>query len=128
MRVLVTGGIGAVGKTVVERLLHSGWDVRVIDRRADFEMAGIDYQTCDINNYADVREQVRGGELLMQARIVRSLHQRARIEQVQYLAYTVTVRGNRQQPIGQFIARQLANFIPCKFSRCIQAHQFVSCQ
>lgn len=60
MRVLVTGGIGAVGKAVVERLIHSGWDVRVIDRRADFEMAGIDYQTCDITNYADVREKVRG--------------------------------------------------------------------
>ena len=32
MKVLVTGGIGAVGKAVLERLVQNGWDVRVVDR------------------------------------------------------------------------------------------------
>jgi nucleoside-diphosphate-sugar epimerase len=60
MRVVVTGGIGAVGKAVVERLIQDGLEVRVIDRRADVEMRGVEYQVCDITNYADVRENVRG--------------------------------------------------------------------
>lgn len=60
MKVLVTGGIGAVGKAVVERLRHDGWAVRVIDRQPEAEMAGVDYQVCDITNYAALREQVRG--------------------------------------------------------------------
>ncbi|CAN5572841.1 hypothetical protein BH10CHL1_BH10CHL1_26200 [soil metagenome] len=60
MKVLVTGGIGAVGKAVVERLLQDGWDVRVIDRKPETEMSGVDYQVCDITNYLDVREKMRG--------------------------------------------------------------------
>ncbi len=65
MKVLVTGGIGAVGKAVVERLLHDGWDVRVIDRRPAAAMVGVDYQVCDITNYADVREKVRGCQAIV---------------------------------------------------------------
>jgi nucleoside-diphosphate-sugar epimerase len=60
MKVLVTGGIGAVGKAVVERLIHSGWDVRVIDRREGVELENAEYQRSDITNYADIREKVRG--------------------------------------------------------------------
>ena len=56
MKVLVTGGIGAVGKAVLERLVQNGWDVRVVDRKPEFEMAGIDYEVADITNYEVVRE------------------------------------------------------------------------
>jgi NAD(P)-dependent dehydrogenase (short-subunit alcohol dehydrogenase family) len=45
---------------VVERLLHDGWSVRVIDRRPEGDRAGVDYQVCDITDYAAVREGVRG--------------------------------------------------------------------
>ncbi|MCC6457055.1 MAG: NAD(P)-dependent oxidoreductase [Caldilineaceae bacterium] len=65
MKVLVTGGIGTVGKAVLERLLRNGWDVRVVDRKPEFEMAGIDYQVCDITNYDDLREKMRGCEVVV---------------------------------------------------------------
>jgi nucleoside-diphosphate-sugar epimerase len=65
MKVLVTGGIGAVGKAVLERLLQNGWDVRVLDRKPEFEMAGIDYQVGDITKYGEVRATVRGCEAVV---------------------------------------------------------------
>jgi nucleoside-diphosphate-sugar epimerase len=60
MRVLVTGGTGSVGHATVERLVQHGWEVRVIGRRAGFEIPGAEYQVCDITNYDAVREQMRG--------------------------------------------------------------------
>ncbi len=60
MRVLVTGGTGAVGKATVERLVDHGWDVRVIGRRAGFEIPGAEYQVCDITNYDDLRVKMHG--------------------------------------------------------------------
>lgn len=60
MRVLVTGGTGAVGRAVVERLVNHGWDVRVIGRRAGFDLPGADYRVCDVADYAELREQMTG--------------------------------------------------------------------
>ncbi len=60
MRVLITGGTGAVGQAVVERLVRLGWEIRGIGRRAGFVIPGADYQVCDITNYADLREKMRG--------------------------------------------------------------------
>lgn len=60
MRVLVTGGIGVVGKAVVERLIHDGWEVRVVDRQPKPGSIDVDYQVCDITNYEDVREKISG--------------------------------------------------------------------
>lgn len=60
MRVLVTGGTGAVGRAAVERLVDHGWEVRVIGRRSGFDIPGADYRVCDIGNYAELREQMRG--------------------------------------------------------------------
>src|SRR5688572_27156878 len=65
MKVLVTGGIGAVGKAVLERLLRNGWDVRVMDRTPEYEMAGIDYRVGDITKYEEMREQVRGCDVIV---------------------------------------------------------------
>lgn len=60
MRVLITGGTGAVGRAVVERLTDRGWDVCVIGRRANIEIPGAEYHACDITNYNDLREMMRG--------------------------------------------------------------------
>lgn len=65
MKVLVTGGIGAVGKAVLERLLQNSWDVRVLDRTPEFEMAGIDYRVGDITNYDEVRAAMRGSDAVV---------------------------------------------------------------
>jgi NAD(P)-dependent dehydrogenase (short-subunit alcohol dehydrogenase family) len=65
MRVLITGGTGAVGKATVERCVRNGWDVRVVGRRANMDTPGAEYQTCDITNYEDVRNQVRGFDAIV---------------------------------------------------------------
>ena len=60
MRVLITGGNGLVGKLTTRRLLQAGWDVRVIGIETGVEISGAEYTTCDILDYAKLREQVRG--------------------------------------------------------------------
>lgn len=60
MRVLVTGGAGVVGKSLTARLVAHGWDVRVIGIEPGIEIVGADYATCDILNFADLRDQMRG--------------------------------------------------------------------
>ena len=60
MQILLTGGSGAVGKSVVDRLVRSGFAVRVIGRRSDMVFEGAEYLSCDINNYAHLREVIRG--------------------------------------------------------------------
>lgn len=60
MKVLVTGGTGAVGVATVERLVQHGWEVRVVGRRKGFDIPGAEYQVCDITNYDDVRDKIRG--------------------------------------------------------------------
>ena len=62
MKVLVTGGTGAVGCSAVARLIGNGHEVTVIGRRPDMEVDGGTYQVCDINDYASLREQVKGME------------------------------------------------------------------
>lgn len=60
MQVLLTGGSGAVGKAVVERLVKKGFGVRVIGRKPDVHMEGAEYQVCDVNDYPRLRELIRG--------------------------------------------------------------------
>lgn len=60
MQVLLTGGSGAVGKSVVDWLVLKGYAVRVIGRRPDMVFEGAEYLSCDINNYAQLREVIRG--------------------------------------------------------------------
>lgn len=65
MKVLVTGGIGSVGKALLERLLKNGWDVRVVDRTEEFEMEGIDYRVADITDFDAIRETMVGCEAVV---------------------------------------------------------------
>jgi nucleoside-diphosphate-sugar epimerase len=65
MNVLVTGGIGTVGKALLERLLHNGHTVRVVDRRTDFTGEDIDYRVGDITNYDEMRKVVRGCQAII---------------------------------------------------------------
>ncbi len=65
MRVLVTGGNGAVGKAAVARLARSGFSVKVIGRSSGIEIPGADYEACDINDYPHLRAMVRGFEAIV---------------------------------------------------------------
>ena len=60
MRILVTGGAGRVGNTVVSRLVQQGYDVHVIDSKPEATLEGATYAQCDIMDYDSVREQMRG--------------------------------------------------------------------
>jgi nucleoside-diphosphate-sugar epimerase len=71
MKVLVTGGTGDVGRAAVERLVRSGHDVRVIGRRPGLAIAGADYRSCDIRDYAGLREQVRARDAIVHLAAVR---------------------------------------------------------
>lgn len=62
MKILVTGGLGAVGKPVVRRLVQNGHQVRVVDRQAGECIEGVECIPCDITDFSCVREQVRGLE------------------------------------------------------------------
>jgi len=64
MRILITGGAGKVGCPVTDRLIRSGWDVRVIDIQPDVEIPGAQYIQCDIMNYADLRAAMRGCDVV----------------------------------------------------------------
>lgn len=60
MKILLTGGSGSVGQAVVRRLVKKGHSVRVIGRRKDIVMEGVEYQSCDINDFPRLRDAVRG--------------------------------------------------------------------
>jgi nucleoside-diphosphate-sugar epimerase len=65
MKVLITGGNGAVGKAVVERLAAKGWEALVIGRTKGVEIPNATYESCDITNYDDLREKVRGCDTIV---------------------------------------------------------------
>ncbi len=71
MRVLLTGGTGHIGKATTERLVHNGWDVRVIDLNREAEVPGADYVTCDILDYDDLRRQMRGCDAVIHLAAIR---------------------------------------------------------
>lgn len=60
MRILVTGGTGAVGKAAVARLVAGGHEVVVVGRRPGLEVPGATYAVCDVTCYERLCE-VMGG-------------------------------------------------------------------
>jgi hypothetical protein len=60
MKVLVTGGAGRVGVSVVERLVRAGYEVTVIGRRAGLTLPGARYAQCDVTDSAALLYAMRG--------------------------------------------------------------------
>jgi nucleoside-diphosphate-sugar epimerase len=73
MRVLLTGGLGRIGRATAERLLQHGYEVRLLDQQPDIntmapnaqgfapgKLDGAQYAQCDILDYDAVREHMRG--------------------------------------------------------------------
>lgn len=65
MKVLLTGGTGAVGKAVTKRLVAKGYSVRVIGRQDGLVLEGAEYHSCDVNDYARLREMARGCDAIV---------------------------------------------------------------
>lgn len=62
MRILVTGGTGAVGREAVKRLVAHDHDVTVIGRTPGLEIEGGRYRQCDIVDFDCLTESVKGME------------------------------------------------------------------
>ena len=60
MNILVTGGLGGVGRPLVQRLLRHGHAVRVLDRANEPCPDGVKCVVGDITDFAATREHVRG--------------------------------------------------------------------
>jgi nucleoside-diphosphate-sugar epimerase len=70
MNILVTGGLGSVGRPLVELLVKNGHTVKVIGRRPEAEVEaelipGSAYASCDINDFSAIRQQVRGMDTII---------------------------------------------------------------
>ena len=65
MKVLITGGTGAVGRMAVARLVENGHDVTVIGRRPDMIIEGAEYRQCDILDFDCLTENVLGQEAIV---------------------------------------------------------------
>ncbi|HQE91649.1 MAG TPA: NAD(P)-dependent oxidoreductase [Anaerolineae bacterium] len=73
MKILVTGGIGHVGRPTVARLLAHGHEVRILDRSAGAditaeaaaEVRGAEYRQVDIRDYAALRPHFTGMEAVV---------------------------------------------------------------
>jgi nucleoside-diphosphate-sugar epimerase len=70
MNILITGGLGAVGRPLVQRLLCNGHTIKVIDRIPEAEadqtaLGGAAYACCDINDFSAFRQQVRGMQAIV---------------------------------------------------------------
>jgi hypothetical protein len=60
MNILVTGGLGGVGRAVVQRLLSHDHTVRILDRSTDNPIAGAECIAGDLTDYNVARDSVRG--------------------------------------------------------------------
>jgi nucleoside-diphosphate-sugar epimerase len=56
MRVLITGGTGAVGREATKRLVQHGHEVTVIGRTPGLEIEGAAYKQCDIVDFEWLRQ------------------------------------------------------------------------
>jgi nucleoside-diphosphate-sugar epimerase len=72
MRVLITGGTGLIGKATVERLLHNGHDVRVVDLKPDGEIKGAEYIQGNILEYDDLLQHMRGCDAVIHLAAIRA--------------------------------------------------------
>jgi uncharacterized protein YbjT (DUF2867 family) len=63
--ILVTGGTGTLGRLVVQRLLDTGRDIRVLSRRSHKAEAGIEFMTGDLATGEGIEPAVDGVETIV---------------------------------------------------------------
>lgn len=72
MRVLLTGGTGAVGPSAIKRLVAAGHELLVVGRREGLEVEGAEYAVCDVRDAERVREVMRGRDAVVHLAAVAS--------------------------------------------------------
>jgi nucleoside-diphosphate-sugar epimerase len=60
MKILVTGGMGEIGRPTAQRLLAHGHEVRVLDLHITEPIPGVDCRAGDVTDFATLREHVAG--------------------------------------------------------------------
>jgi NAD(P)-dependent dehydrogenase (short-subunit alcohol dehydrogenase family) len=60
MQVLITGGLGVIGRAIARRLEQKGWDVRLIDIKPEAEVNDPRYAMCDIMDFEGLQKQIHG--------------------------------------------------------------------
>lgn len=96
-RILVTGGAGFVGATLVRRLLSSGYPIRVLDNLSTGDaahLAGLDAELIE----GDIRDEAALGQALAGAGAV------------MHLAAAGSVIGSVKDPVANFEANVLGTF------------------
>lgn len=64
--ILITGGTGNIGATVVQRLLQEGYTIRLIGRRERVEVSeGVEYRQCDVSDFDALQKQVNGCDAIV---------------------------------------------------------------
>jgi len=58
MKILITGGLGGIGRPLVNWLVGGSHHTRVIDRAPDAILPGAEYAQCDITDFNALRERV----------------------------------------------------------------------
>jgi hypothetical protein len=65
MRVLITGGMGMIGRATAALLRDRGWDVALIDIVPKTEVTEPNYTACDIMDYEAVRRHIHGKDAVV---------------------------------------------------------------
>jgi len=65
MQILITGGLGNVGRSVVREFSARGHTLRILDRAEHSDIPGVDYYPCDIANFAALRPLMDGVEAVV---------------------------------------------------------------
>ncbi len=65
MKVLVTGGTGAVGQAVIPLLAGYGHEVTVVGRQKELSLSGGHYVTCDVTDYTTLCSVAKGHDAIV---------------------------------------------------------------
>jgi nucleoside-diphosphate-sugar epimerase len=72
MEIFVTGGAGLIGRAVARYLLEQGYRVRLTDLVAETDAPNSSYHVCDIMNYEQVVETMRGCDAVIHLAALRN--------------------------------------------------------
>jgi nucleoside-diphosphate-sugar epimerase len=65
MKILLTGGLGGIGRPLARSLIAAGHEVRITDRAPQVNFSRAEYYPCDVTDYAAVRAIMQGMEAVV---------------------------------------------------------------
>jgi len=122
-RILVTGGMGTLGRHVVSRLLDAGCDVRVLSRRTHEAADGIEHVTGDLLTDEGIQAAVDGAAIVVHCagstkgddEATRNLVRAASRAGAEHLVY-ISVIGVDRIPVVSGIDRAMCGYFASKLA------------